>query len=212
MQMYKVFCENDRLNFLKPSDLQAEKAANSMFGSALDQIVTQVQLWLNSPDRGDMDIFFDDIKNLESLLEQVFEWRYAAGGVVLHKQQMLMILRNGIPDLPKGHIEPGEAIEMAAIREVSEETGLLPVKIISALPDTFHCYKLDATWVIKKTFWFCMSPTADFEIRPQQEEGITDVKFIQGKDLDEFFASTYRSVREILELPIKNLMAQHPIK
>lgn len=27
--------------------------------------------------------------------------------------------------LPKGHVEPGETIEVAAIREVGEETGIL---------------------------------------------------------------------------------------
>ena len=36
----------------------------------------------------------------------------------------LMIQRNGLWDLPKGHQEPGEDIRTTALREVSEETGI----------------------------------------------------------------------------------------
>ena len=35
--------------------------------------------------------------------------------------------------LPKGHIEPGETPAVAALREVTEETGLAQLEIVSAL-------------------------------------------------------------------------------
>ena len=31
--------------------------------------------------------------------------------------------------LPKGHVDPGESLEAAALREVAEETGLSPVRL-----------------------------------------------------------------------------------
>ncbi len=35
--------------------------------------------------------------------------------------------------LPKGHIEPGESLEQAALREIHEEAGLANVQVIELL-------------------------------------------------------------------------------
>jgi 8-oxo-dGTP diphosphatase len=53
----------------------------------------------------------------------------AASMVVLHQTAVLMVKRAKSPNLglwslPGGRIEPGEAPEHAALREVSEETGI----------------------------------------------------------------------------------------
>lgn len=57
----------------------------------------------------------------------------SAGGLVLHQRDgqpyAALIARhdrqgNLIWSLPKGHIEPGETPEIAAVREVAEETGI----------------------------------------------------------------------------------------
>ena len=50
----------------------------------------------------------------------------AAGGLVSNRRgDFLLISRNGLWDLPKGHQEAGEDIEICAMREVQEETGVL---------------------------------------------------------------------------------------
>ena len=54
---------------------------------------------------------------------------YSAGGVVIHRQageSRCLVIRDGHRNwgFPKGHIEPGETAERAAIREVVEETGI----------------------------------------------------------------------------------------
>jgi len=55
----------------------------------------------------------------------------AAGGVVysLDPEGNLRILlisdRYGARTLPKGHLEPGESDEQAAVREIAEETGVV---------------------------------------------------------------------------------------
>mgnify|MGYP000873050848 CR=1 FL=1 len=62
----------------------------------------------------------------------------AAGGVVLDAAgRVLLIERNidGVHEirLPKGHIDPGETPEAAAVREVCEETGYCDLRILSDL-------------------------------------------------------------------------------
>ena len=65
-----------------------------------------------------------------------------AGGVVVNeKQEVLVIIRdierNGAMvhevRLPKGHIDPGESPETAAMREVCEESGYCHLRIINDL-------------------------------------------------------------------------------
>lgn len=56
---------------------------------------------------------------------QPVAWYVAAGGVVVRDRQVLVLRRpsRGEVRLPKGHVELGESIETAAVREVLEESG-----------------------------------------------------------------------------------------
>ncbi len=65
-----------------------------------------------------------------------------AGGVVFNAQGQILVLerdvtRNGASvhevRLPKGHIDPGESPEQAAVREVHEESGFGGVEIVMDL-------------------------------------------------------------------------------
>ena len=49
----------------------------------------------------------------------------AAGGVVVHDGRVLVLrrLNQGEVRLPKGHVEPGESVQEAALRETREESG-----------------------------------------------------------------------------------------
>ncbi|MCW1930142.1 MAG: NUDIX domain-containing protein [Candidatus Kerfeldbacteria bacterium] len=66
-----------------------------------------------------------------------------AGGIITRTengvQLFLCIHRPRYNDwsFPKGHIEPGEKVETAALREVLEETGL-QCEIVRALPDMIY--------------------------------------------------------------------------
>jgi ADP-ribose pyrophosphatase YjhB (NUDIX family) len=54
----------------------------------------------------------------------------AVGAVVVGRDGRVLLVRRGRPPsvgswtLPGGHVEPGEAFETAAVREVREETGM----------------------------------------------------------------------------------------
>ena len=53
----------------------------------------------------------------------------AAGGLVVNNDKFLFIYKNNKWDLPKGKIEEKENSEKAALREVSEETGLVNIRL-----------------------------------------------------------------------------------
>ena len=62
----------------------------------------------------------------------------SSGGIVVKNnpnKQILLTIYTHIKGLgfPKGHVEEGETFEQAAIREVTEETGLTELKIIKKL-------------------------------------------------------------------------------
>jgi 8-oxo-dGTP pyrophosphatase MutT (NUDIX family) len=59
----------------------------------------------------------------------------ASGGVVIYEGQVLLLDRpsRGEVRLPKGHVEPGESHEAAALRETVEETGLAELAVIADL-------------------------------------------------------------------------------
>lgn len=104
----------------------------------------------------------------------------AAGGLLTNAQgQLLCIHRLGHWDLPKGKVEIGEDFPTAAAREVHEECGV-PLPIIEApFATTYHVYG-PADDLMKVTHWFQMRPgpeTHRAALRPQTEEGITDVRW-----------------------------------
>ena len=72
--------------------------------------------------------------------EDCFKVVYAAGGLVRKKEKILLIYRKKKWDLPKGKIEPEEEFELAAMREVKEETGLKKLKIKDFYRTTRHIY------------------------------------------------------------------------
>ena len=60
----------------------------------------------------------------------------AAGGVVVNPAGRVLVLERparGEVRLPKGHIDPGETPEVAALREVGEESGFTAVRILDDL-------------------------------------------------------------------------------
>lgn len=71
---------------------------------------------------------------------------FSAGGVVVHEGRVLVVVPVRRDDrgqrvlaLPKGHPEPGESAEQAAIREVREETGT-EVELIEPVGEIRYAY------------------------------------------------------------------------
>ena len=55
----------------------------------------------------------------------------SVGGIVAENRQLLLIkFDSGLYVIPKGHKQPGENDKQTAVREVEEETGVLPEIIL----------------------------------------------------------------------------------
>lgn len=136
-----------------------------------------------------------------------FEAVEAAGGVVENEfGQVLMILRQGRWDLPKGRIEAGEDSATAALREVEEETGAANLKIVRHLCNTLHAYCVYGKWELKRTYWYAMQGTKTL-LRPQLEEDIVDAVWCDSALLAQNLNSTFATIREVIyEYSCKNTL------
>jgi len=74
--------------------------------------------------------------------------------------------------LPKGHIEGKETPAEAALREVSEETGLAPLAVCGELP-TIDWFFRDRGRLVHKFCHFFLLESHAGEPVPQRDEGIT---------------------------------------
>ncbi len=87
----------------------------------------------------------------------------SAGGIVFDDQGEVLLTKSGsLRDesqkhwkFAKGHIEEGETSEMAALREVEEETGI-KAKIIEKLGDSKYTYKYKDQEIFKIVVMFLM--------------------------------------------------------
>jgi len=68
----------------------------------------------------------------------------SAGGVVLNKDgKILVVSQHGTSwSLPKGHVEKGEDLEVAARREIYEESGIKDIEFHGTL-GTYQRHKID---------------------------------------------------------------------
>lgn len=122
----------------------------------------------------------------------------AGGGLVSNRRgDFLLISRNGLWDLPKGHQEAGEDIETTALREVEEETGIDDLMLRGLICMTDHCYRRNGTWHLKHTWWYDMLHTDPANLTPQKEEDIAKAAWVAKSSLPPFLLNTYPSIAEV---------------
>jgi ADP-ribose pyrophosphatase YjhB (NUDIX family) len=124
----------------------------------------------------------------------------AAGGMVRNeKGKVLFIYRNDKWDLPKGKLDKGESIEKAAIREVEEETGVKGLTIKNYLKTTYHIFKRNGEYRLKKVVWFDMITSYSGKLTPQKNEGITKVKWKGSKKTEKALKNSYLNIKLLFE-------------
>ena len=123
----------------------------------------------------------------------------AAGGIAYNEHnEILMIFRRGKWDLPKGKLDAGENIEECALREVSEETGLVHLTLEDKICDTYHIYEQKGQEYLKRTAWYKMAGSVHDKLLPQKEENIMEARWVGQKELSPFVAKTYEAIRQVL--------------
>ena len=79
--------------------------------------------------------------------------------------------------LPKGHVEEGESLQEAALREVGEETGLSEVELGSELVTIDWKFRAGGEQIHKFATFFLMF-SGQGEPVPERAEGITDATWV----------------------------------
>ena len=143
---------------------------------------------------------FQIIRDERELSDLLREYTYvrAAGGIVRNAEnQILMIYRRGVWDLPKGKVETGEKNEEAAVREVLEETGV-EARITHPIPfSTFHTYDTYGPKMLKETLWYEMAAITG-STRPQTEEDIFEVVWVDRARIPNLIENSYTSLKEVV--------------
>lgn len=144
-------------------------------------------------------VLTDDPDTCWRELHRLFTIVLAAGGAVINDGRLLCIYRRGSWDLPKGKIDDDEGQEEAALREVTEETGLTELKLGRELPTTYHTYRdRKGGRILKPTYWYEMS-TQQETLVPQVEEDIERAEWVQIDRLAEVRAGMYASLWPVID-------------
>ncbi len=189
---------NDKKIFLTDNynDLQNDLKINNclvLFGSDREKLMRCIDLLMIS--EIEHAIFVGKEKVLLDAIKNSFKVIVAGGGLVMNERnEILFIYRRGKWDLPKGKIEPGEEIEICALREVMEETGIENLEILRPLSKTYHIY-IENEFIFKETCWFLMQSN-DISLKPQTEEGIKKAVWINRKNMAPQLKNTYESIRD----------------
>jgi len=94
-----------------------------------------------------------------------------AGGVVFNQAGEVLLVRDrmGYWVFPKGHLDPGESLEQAALREVVEETGIRAQVVIPLSPTRYT----NPQGIPREIHWFLMRGEGEARLEP----GMTGVGF-----------------------------------
>ncbi len=197
--MHKIYLEK-RCIVICPPDDPALSDPNSieLHLGGMPDIASIVGMFETSCSLSRVYIPTEDIEGTYKGFCSQFKEVNAAGGLVSNRRgDVLLIRRNDLWDLPKGHQEEGEDISVTALREVQEETGVLNLRLGGLICITDHCYRRNDIWHLKHTWWYDMLYMDPVDLTPQKEEDITKAAWVARSGLSPYLKNTYPSIVEV---------------
>lgn len=139
-------------------------------------------------------------KGVKQMLKMSGRFEVSSGGVVLGAEGVLLVKVENLDrqvqwTFPKGHLEAGETVEAAALREVQEETGWR-CRIVAPLGDVHYQFKRDGVTIHKTVNWFRMEPVEKTGI-PDPDE-ILDCRWYSVPEAADLLV--YKSDKKIMAL------------
>jgi 8-oxo-dGTP pyrophosphatase MutT (NUDIX family) len=199
--MYKVFFK-DRTVFFRDDFPETFRTKNGLFYKfeSRENLSEVISAFFKLEKISSLYLFHNDLNVLMNEFSAFFRPIKAAGGLVRNTNgEFLVILRNGIWDMPKGKVETGESSSDAAIREVCEECGINPPQLNGFLLKTFHAYKENGKTILKETDWFNMMVNGNVKTTPQEKESITEIRWLKPDQLFLIKTNTYPLILEVLK-------------
>lgn len=202
-QIYKIYI-NEVEVILKPSaDITLEDTTGS--GSVVvkytgnkKHLLDYISILEKSIKSEKLIIHYEDFLKLKVDFKSHFTEIVAAGGLVKNeKNEYLFIYRRGSWDLPKGKVEANETKREATLREITEETGIKRMTILSKLMVTRHTYRSNVgKRIIKKSHWYLIEAKKQTPV-PQANE---DIERADWMTLERFFSKKRQVYPNILEV------------
>ena len=204
MQIYKVFKDNTAF-FITNNINSINNSKNKTISiNKSSDILEVIEYESKNNDDKTIIVICNNYEETINKLEKYYKPKLAAGGWVYNdNNQLLFIKRWGIWDIPKGHLERGESMEECAIREVEEETGINNLEITVKLGISRHIFSRNGKEKLKVTHWYKMKTTFEGELKPQIEEDIEEVKWVEYSNIETHLKNSWKSLKEFYFSNIK---------
>lgn len=212
--MYEVFFNERRLLLAGENEIPPpQKGEERVVITTREEVVKAVEQFRRShtpepagevPAEAATMTIVGEMPILWSWFTEMFRLIPAAGGVVKSTNGILFIFRRGKWDLPKGKIDKGETAREAALREVTEETGMKRIVARNPLNSTFHIYLSDypgkpREWILKETSWFMMDSAGDEFPIPEISEDIEEVRWFRPEEVRIALNNTFPTIHKVID-------------
>src|SRR5690606_8614384 len=85
--------------------------------------------------------------------------------------------------------------QVAAVREVMEETGVENLEVRDFLMTTYHIFKRNHKFKLKVTYWYDMFTNYEGPLMPQADEGIKKVRWKDFEKSKDALQDSYENIK-----------------